>query len=658
MKIKYLIIIIALLLPLQLLCQNNKDNNKDDKDKNKPTILAPNQIYKPVGVQHVDEDSDKDLAFQYYNSQDFEKAAVYFQKLYDKQATSYYYRYLYYSLIGSAKYDDALALVKKARRNDKVKGPYEVDEGYIYTMQGDTKKGYKLFDNAISDLDADENSIQRLANAFLSIREKKYAAKTYLKGREILKKPIAFGMELGYVYYSDGDYQKMAKEYINCVQYSPKQLPSVYSLFQNYMSNDPDGLVSEAIKNELLEHSQKETQTTFFTEMMLWYSIQIKDFNMAFKQIKAIDKINNKGGEDILDFANTCFQNDDINTAEEAYKYLISTYKKNNPSVANLAKIGLVDMEYELLMSNENITNDQLSEIDAKYTSLLKETDISIEMLPTIINSANLKAFYLHDYEGAINMLLPLLAANNNRSTDIAKIKLALGDIYLTAGDPWEAILYYSQVEKLMKDEPLGHEAKYRNALVSYYIGEFNWAEAKLDVLKASTEKLIANDAMKLSLFIKENKDDDSVSLALKYFAKADLAVFNKRNDVAMQYLDSTLSVNAWTTVEDEVLLKKAKIYIDKRQYDVADSLLAIIGEKYHDEIIADESLFTRALINEKYLNNKEMAMKLYEQVIIDYPESIFSVSARDRYRELRGDSNTKLVSPDDDIIYAPLLTN
>ena len=40
----------------------------------------------------------------------------------------------------------------------------------------------------------------------------------------------------------------------------------------------------------------------------------------------------------------------------------------------------------------------------------------------------------------------------------------------------------YSQVEKSLKEEPLGHEAKYRNALVSYYLGEFGWAETKLDV--------------------------------------------------------------------------------------------------------------------------------------------------------------------------------
>ena len=49
-----------------------------------------------------------------------------------------------------------------------------------------------------------------------------------------------------------------------------------------------------------------------------------------------------------------------------------------------------------------------------------------------------------------------------------ARAKLDLGDIYLLKGEPWESTLLYSQVEKDMKEDPLGHEAKLRNAKLSY----------------------------------------------------------------------------------------------------------------------------------------------------------------------------------------------
>ena len=69
----------------------------------------------------------------------------------------------------------------------------------------------------------------------------------------------------------------------------------------------------------------------------------------------------------------------------------------------------------------------------------------------------------------------------------MAECKLEYADIMLLSGKVWTAILYYSQVEKSFKENPLGHEAKLRRAKIAYYQGDFEWAQAQLDVLKAST---------------------------------------------------------------------------------------------------------------------------------------------------------------------------
>jgi outer membrane protein assembly factor BamD (BamD/ComL family) len=39
-------------------------------------------------------------------------------------------------------------------------------------------------------------------------------------------------------------------------------------------------------------------------------------------------------------------------------------------------------------------------------------------------------------------------------------------------------------------------------------------------------------------------------------------------------------------------------------------------------------------------LNNKEKAMELYQQLLMDYPGSLFTTEARKRFRQLRGDYN------------------
>jgi hypothetical protein len=115
-------------------------------------------------------------------------------------------------------------------------------------------------------------------------------------------------------------------------------------------------------------------------------------------------------------------------------------------------------------------------------------------------------AFYRKQTSEAIALLEPLTLANAGLTLrSMNEVKLEMADIQLLNGDVWESTLTYSQVEKSMKTDTLGQEAKFRNARLAYYKGEFEWSKAQLDVLKAATTKLIANDALELSLLIGDN---------------------------------------------------------------------------------------------------------------------------------------------------------
>jgi TolA-binding protein len=96
--------------------------------------------------------------------------------------------------------------------------------------------------------------------------------------------------------------------------------------------------------------------------------------------------------------------------------------------------------------------------------------------------------------------------------------------------------------------------------------------------------------------------------------------------------------VALWHPLHDDVLFKRAEIMLARGNYQPADSLLAKVVEVYPDEILADKALFRRAKLNEEKFQNIEMAMALYNQLLLDYPGSIFVTEARKRFRELRGD--------------------
>jgi TolA-binding protein len=213
-----------------------------------------------------------------------------------------------------------------------------------------------------------------------------------------------------------------------------------------------------------------------------------------------------------------------------------------------------------------------------------------------------------------------------------------LGDIYLMSGNQWEATLLYSQVEKANKNDTIGFTAKYRNAKLFYYIGEFDWSKAQLDVLKASTSKLIANDAMELSLLISDNMDEDSSYTALTVYSKADFFAFQNKFDSAFIKLDSIEKFYPASKLMDEVCFKKADIYIQTGKYELADSMLQKIVTNYPSYILADDALFRLAELNEYQFKNKAKAQQLYQDLMTNYPGSLFVVEARKRFRNLRGD--------------------
>jgi tetratricopeptide (TPR) repeat protein len=197
----------------------------------------------------------------------------------------------------------------------------------------------------------------------------------------------------------------------------------------------------------------------------------------------------------------------------------------------------------------------------------------------------------------------------------------------------------YSQVEKTFKNEPLGHEAKFRNARLSFYIGEFGWALAQLDVLKAATSKLIANDALELSLLISDNIEEDSLTVPLSMYAKADLLEFRNLDQDALAVLDSISTLFPMHSIADNVLFKKAEIFSKNGKFDLAASNYSEIMEKYPDDLLADDATYNLAGLYEYQLNNKSKAMELYEKILTQYPGSLYVVDARKHFRALRNDA-------------------
>ena len=533
--------------------------------------------------------------------------------------------------------EGAEKLVKDQLRRSNGYPRFIIDLGGIYKAAGETDKANKEYDKALKQMGPDQNTVRAVANAFQQANELDRALEAYDRGSRSLPEGQSFAYEMAGLHGAKGDTPKMVSAYMDLLAQNEGYIQSV----QNALSRSIDFSVaderSEILRTELLRRIQRDPQRTIYPELLIWMYIQQKDLNSAFVQSKAMDKRFEEGGGRLMDLARIALANDDHATAFKCYEYVLSLARNDANYVQ--ARIGAVQTRYDELTDQAEPALADLQELDQRAANTITELGLSPQTIDLLRERAHLKAYHLNDHAGAIALLgegiaLPVLDPKTK-----AQLKLDLGDVHLLAGDVWEASLLYSQVDLDFKYDVLGHEARLRNAKVSFYSGDFLWAQAQLQVLKSSTSKLIANDAMELSLRITDNLGLDSNSVPLSYFARAELLRFQHRYDESLAVLDSLSEAYPAHSLGDDILYERYRIAYARHRYEEAASHLAKLLELFPLDILVDNALLDLGRLYEDRLNDPEKAKTFYERLLFEQTGSIFVPEARDRFRKLRGDN-------------------
>lgn len=576
---------------------------------------------------------DEALAYQYYQQGEFEKAAVILEKLFNKTKNDSYFDLYFSSLIKVKKYTEAETLLKKLIKQYPQKSQYAIALGRVYQENGRTTDANKIFQDAINNTPKDENKFREMANAFYRFEAYDMAISAFLQGRKLFGDEQMFQFELLSIYRFKKDKQMLIQEYINVLASTPQLLAQAQGVLATVFEDNAD---YQLLQNALLKRIQKDPQTEVYTELLTWQYIQQQQYEIALRQLIAQDKRTKGDGNLLFNTAYTFVENKAYTTAIKAYEYILTKGMESELYLA--AKVALISAKYELAISGKydkvaiQALADEYQEVIAKYGK-------NGQGLVALRKLANLQAYYLNDLKKAELTLENALQTPGISQSDMAQLKMDLGDIYVLTKQPWEAILVYEQVSKQFENQPLGNEAKFRSARLFFYVGDFGYAKSQADVLKASTSQLIANDALNLSLLINDNLQSKNDSLALKMYADAEMLQFMNRSDQSLIKLDSISIAYPNNSLIDDILMAKAKIFIKTSDIPKAETMLKEIIFNHHDSIWTDDALFMLADLYEKKLNNPEEAKKLFQQLMNDYPGSMFNAEARKRFRNIRGDN-------------------
>jgi tetratricopeptide (TPR) repeat protein len=577
------------------------------------------------------------IANEYYSSGEYEKAAASYEKLSRKEENLLFiYPNYLNTLVQLKNFDAAQKLVKKMIRNYPDDMNYRVDHYLLIAEASGEEKAEKEFQSLLNDVKTSQDKVERTGTAFLNKNKPQKAKEIYLAGRKASGDKLAFATGLSSVYYVLGETEKMIDELLNLLEIHPSMVENIKNIFQN---NLRDRAEFELLETNLYNRIQKNPNQIYFNEMLLWIHIQHKNFSKAFLQAKAIDKRNNMQGAKLMEVGKIALENKDYDNAARFYQSVIDDYKSNSPhSNYSLARKLIIQVREEQIKNTYPVDTTKINSLIRDYKTLISELGKNQVTLDAMRNMALLYAFYKNNKDTAIAILSDAIFQAKNDEKFKARAKIDLGDILLLKGEPWESTLLYSQVEKSQKDEPLGHEAKLRNAKLAYYKGEFELAQEHLDVLKLATSREIANDAMDLSILIQDNIGMDTSTEAMAAYAAIDLLLFQNKTDEALIKCDELLKKYPNHSLTDEVYWLKAKLYRRTGNFGASIEMLDKIINGYPFDILGDDAYYLKAIILEEDIKDPEKAKDVYQQLLKKYPGSIFCADARKRFRILRGD--------------------
>lgn len=570
---------------------------------------------------------NEQLALDYFEKGEFEKAVAMLESISDQQPSNFYFFEKTIDCYQQLQQFEKAEKLIESRKKKYAHPVLFVELGYNFQVQKNTTKATKQYELALNEVEKESNYAYQIGSAF----EKKSLLEWALKAYELAEKENPnFGYQIALLQGQLGDVALMTDKLLDFSFEKQENTNLVQAYLSRYIIEDINGTFTTYLKKALLTKTQKKPDI-YWNQFLSWLYVQQKEYGKAFIQERAVYKRQPTNFNNIVTLAKLAINDKQNEEATTILQFVLE----------NTLDTGLQMQAHHFLveMKIENASEVDYDAIDTELQLLLKQYGNTPYSIDLQILTAHFKCFYKKQPKEGIELLTKTLTLPLN-TRDEAKVKMELADIMVFDEKFNQAILYYAQIEENLKNDGFSYEASIKMAKANYFKNDFDWALQQVKILKQSSSLLIANDAVALFLLITDNSVEDSTRLALKAFAKADLLLYQKKKDLALLAFQNILIKHKGESIIDVSLLKIGQIFEEKKEFLKALENYQLLLENNKESVYIDEALYFSAEIYNKKLNEPEKAKILYEKVIFEHPDSIFYTEAQKQFRTLRGDSN------------------
>ncbi|MFA6541222.1 MAG: tetratricopeptide repeat protein [Bacteroidota bacterium] len=586
------------------------------------------------------------LAQAFEQSAEFERAAQVYETLVRSDSLNYqYFDGLRRTYIQLKRFDDAIALSYSRFRKMPMDISLQANIGSMFSMAGKEAQADSVWNTMLMMPHANQVIYRTVAAEQASQRLFDKAIATYRAGRKYFGDPALFANELSTLYTFMMDYENAVREYVLMLRQNEQQFEFIKSRLVAVVSKD-DGLVAalSVISDEL--HLRESIP---LLRIQMWLFMEDNRYADAFAVAKRIEQLIRSNGTEIFQFAQQAFREGAFSVAAQAYQ--LSLEKGGTPQNTAAAQFGYARCVEELSAAGDSTpasphgnASESMLETQPTFSGAISLYDSIIEKYPYSTVSVNalfrigwIRYKQLFDLDGAVAVFDSVLTMN--RMSPIAPSVMAtIGDIYISQGKLEKAKKQYVAVTASpVSGQEQKNSAQYRLAEIEFFQNDF---DSTLALLRPLTENLRAdesNDALMLQYFITENRFQ--FQDALKLFARAELLHRQLKTAEAAQQFSDIVDLYPAAPLADDALMHRADCSIELHRYDDAlQTYTRLLGD-YASSIERDRTQFKIAELYRMYLNDKSKAIAAYEEILKQYPFSLFTEEARKKIRQLRGDS-------------------
>ncbi len=568
----------------------------------------------------------------------FEQALNLYRPLFEQDPrNAAYYQGVKRALLQLRRYDELLALID---RRLTVIGDLNarVDRGDVLFKKGDETGALKYWQEVLQQAPL-RDTYAMVAAALRDNNSYDEALKVYLAGRDKLRDPSLFTLDLANLYELRLEFENATTELVRLLQSDQRQFPLVQRrLLEMTNEYEVNENIVATIEKLLPNHPAAESLHRLRASLFL----QNKEYGRAFTEYQTLERIANptdkaNAGNEIFNFAEEARRGEACDFAAQAYRLILNLEKSpyTFPALMGMGQCLRAQGKY--------------AEALEAFAQLLQRTGGNNRNPWTLRAWREQAEIYfadLADMANAIEIYRRIYDAySDNAFKEKSEIVFRLGDCYLAEGDLKNAAQWYETARRFAaKSVLIQDKIDFSLARLEYFQGRFRPSLQLLEKVTSrqrareedenaeETESMV-NDALELTLLLEANFSDSAG--ALLAFARAEFLAAQQKRHAAMDSMRQLAQRFPQAALVPQAQFNLAALLVKDGKYAEAASTYRAIWEKFSDSVVGDRALFRLAELTSEQLRDYQQAQKLFEQLLRDYPNSIFLDEARRHARRL-----------------------